>query len=96
MHSLDGKSLPFTPREADVVAMVSAGLSNKELGNKLGISERTVKFHVANIFAKLGAHDRQSAAELARSLPSPTTGGHPSAQSPGVKANESNPSPYKI
>jgi DNA-binding NarL/FixJ family response regulator len=64
----NGKSLPFTSREAEVIRMLSEGLSNKEIGNNLGISERTVKFHVANVFAKLGAHDRSSAIEIAHSL----------------------------
>jgi DNA-binding NarL/FixJ family response regulator len=47
---------------------VTEGLSNKEIGNNLGITERTVKFHVGNVLAKLGVQDRHSAAKMARSL----------------------------
>jgi DNA-binding CsgD family transcriptional regulator len=84
-------SFPEPSREAEVVPMLSAGLSNKEIGDKLGISERTVKFHVANVFAKVGAHDRRSAAELARSLPSPKAGFHPPAQPLSVKPQKAGP-----
>jgi DNA-binding NarL/FixJ family response regulator len=59
---------PLTSRESEIIRLLTEGLSNKEIGNNLGITERTVKFHVANVFAKLGVHDRNSAAEIGHTL----------------------------
>src|SRR5574341_1094752 len=53
----------LTPREVGVVRLVAAGLPNKEIGEKLFISEGTVKNHLRNIFEKLKISDR---AELTR------------------------------
>lgn len=50
-------------REQEVLKLVSENLSNKEIAARMGISERTVKFHVSSLLAKLGARDR---VELAR------------------------------
>lgn len=52
---------PLTPRELEVLAMLSEGLSNKMLAYRLGISEHTVKFHVTSIMSKLGAGSRTDA-----------------------------------
>ena len=52
----------LTPRERDVLSQVANGLSNKEIGGQLGISERTVKTHITNIFSKLELSDRTQAA----------------------------------
>lgn len=93
LRSEEGKSLPFTCRETEVVAMLSEGLSNKEIASNIGISESTVKFHIANIFGKLGAHDRRSAVEIAQSLPN-NAGGTP-ARSPLPKAAEKGPHRYR-
>lgn len=49
-------------RELTVLEMVGTGLSNKEIGAKLGIGEKAVKFHITNIFAKLGVRNRVEAA----------------------------------
>ena len=40
----------FSQREREVIDLVAAGLSNKAVGEKLGITEKTVKFHLTNIF----------------------------------------------
>jgi len=56
----------LSPRENEVMGLLQRRLSNKEIGGALGISERTVRFHLQNIFAKLGVHDRYSVVELAR------------------------------
>jgi len=50
-----------TERELAVLNLLAQGASNKQIGLKLGISEHTVKSHVANIFAKLEARDRTEA-----------------------------------
>ena len=55
---------PLTPREREVLQMISAGLGNKEIAVKLSISEHTVKFHVASILGKLGASTRTEAVSI--------------------------------
>lgn len=53
---------PLSEREEEVLAMVAEGLPNKTIGRRLGISERTVKAHLTNVFARLGVADRTQAA----------------------------------
>ncbi|ABU57325.1 helix-turn-helix transcriptional regulator [Roseiflexus castenholzii] len=52
---------PLTARERDVLELVSQGLSNKQIAQKLHISEHTVKFHLSSLFAKLGVSSRTEA-----------------------------------
>jgi len=52
---------PLTPRELDVLRMLAEGLGNKTISSRLGISEHTVKFHLASVFAKLHAGSRTEA-----------------------------------
>jgi two-component system nitrate/nitrite response regulator NarL len=52
---------PLTPRELEVLALLSEGLSNKGIAQRLGISEHTAKFHVNAILGKLGAESRSEA-----------------------------------
>jgi NarL family two-component system response regulator LiaR len=52
----------LTPREMEVLKLIAQGLSNKELANKLTISEKTVKTHLSSIFSKLHLSDRTQAA----------------------------------
>lgn len=49
---------PLTPREIDVLQLLAEGLPNKAIAEQLGISDQTVKFHVASISGKLGASNR--------------------------------------
>jgi len=56
---------PLTPRELEVLQLVSHGLSNKLIARTLSISEHTVKFHVSSTYAKLGAASRTEAVSLA-------------------------------
>ncbi|HTF24752.1 MAG TPA: response regulator transcription factor [Candidatus Limnocylindria bacterium] len=56
--------LSLTPREQLISGLLQQRLSNKEIASALDISERTVKFHVANIFTKVGVHDRRSVRDL--------------------------------
>jgi DNA-binding NarL/FixJ family response regulator len=52
----------LTPREADVLRLVRLGLANKQIGRRLGISERTVKAHLTSAFQRIGVVDRTQAA----------------------------------
>lgn len=63
-----GEEGPFdvlTPRESEILALLAEGLSNRGIGNNLGISEGTVKVHVKAILRKLGVTSRVAAAVLA-------------------------------
>jgi LuxR family maltose regulon positive regulatory protein len=51
----------LSPREAEIARLLAQGYSNKLIGRELQLSEGTVKFHLRNLYAKLGAHSRQDA-----------------------------------
>ncbi|GAA0942370.1 response regulator transcription factor [Kribbella koreensis] len=57
-----GPELKLTGREQEVLDMVADGLPNKLIARRMGISERTVKAHLTNIFQRLGVTDRTQAA----------------------------------
>ena len=56
---------PLTPREREVLHMLAAGCGNKEIANRLHISDHTAKFHVSQILAKLDAATRAEAVSIA-------------------------------
>ncbi|MBO0662432.1 response regulator transcription factor [Jiella sp. CQZ9-1] len=58
----------LSPREGDVLALLARDLSNKEIARELDIGEPTVKFHVKNLFAKLGVGRRAMAVTVGRTL----------------------------
>lgn len=58
----------LTPRETDVLPLLSQGYSNKEIARHLGLSPDTVKDHLARLYAKLQASDRTEAVSRAREL----------------------------
>jgi DNA-binding NarL/FixJ family response regulator len=55
----------LTPREVDVLRLIAGGNANKEVAAKLSLTEETVKSHVRNVLAKLGANDRTHAVAIA-------------------------------
>ena len=61
----NGASAGLSARELEVVGLVARGLSNRAIGERLCISEKTAGRHVSNIFAKLGVHSRAEAARIA-------------------------------
>jgi DNA-binding NarL/FixJ family response regulator len=56
----------LSEREKQVLRLAAAGLANKQIARRLGISESTVKVHIGNIFRQIGVRDRTSAALWAR------------------------------
>lgn len=61
VDSAAAPAVPLTPRELEVLRMMADGAANKEIAWRLGISEHTVKFHVASILGKLDAGSRTEA-----------------------------------
>jgi len=51
----------FSKREKDVIKLLTQGKSNKQIAFELGISNRTVEFHLSNIYTKLGVNSRSEA-----------------------------------
>jgi DNA-binding NarL/FixJ family response regulator len=63
-HAKRSKPAQLTPREADVSRLVVKGLSNKEIGRQMHLSEGTVKIHLHNIYKKLGISNRTALAAM--------------------------------
>jgi DNA-binding NarL/FixJ family response regulator len=63
-----GLAEPFSEREREIVRLVAAGLSNREIGERLCLAEGTVKNYVTTILQKMGARDRTQAALRAREM----------------------------
>jgi len=64
----DGLPEPLTEREMDVLRLLAEGLSNREIGYKLSLTEGTVKNYVTSVLQKIGARDRTQAALRGREL----------------------------
>lgn len=59
-------ALGITPREYEILELIAAGLSNREIAGKLFVSENTVKTHSSRLFDKLNARRRTQAVQLAK------------------------------
>jgi DNA-binding CsgD family transcriptional regulator len=66
--ALPGGATGLTRRETKLLMMITEGSSNKFIANALGLSESTVKFHLKNLYGKLGCHRRREAIDAARAL----------------------------
>jgi len=64
----EGRPAPLTPRQAEVLHLLAEGRSNAEMGQLLGISERTVKAHLTCVFEALGVNSRVRVLVKAREL----------------------------
>ena len=62
------ESLGITPRELEILELIAAGLSNKEIAARVYVSENTVKTHSSRVFDKLGARRRTQAVQLGKEL----------------------------
>ncbi|WP_328666444.1 response regulator transcription factor [Streptomyces sp. NBC_00322] len=61
----------LSPRERDILALIGEGLTNRQIGKRLYLSEKTVKNHISRLLAKLGVQRRVQAAVLATQLEQP-------------------------
>ncbi|RME69338.1 MAG: DNA-binding response regulator, partial [Chloroflexi bacterium] len=59
---------PLSERELEILSLISAGLSNKELAGRLSLTVGTVKWHLNNIYSKLAVRSRTQAVAKAREL----------------------------
>ena len=62
------ESLGLTPRELEILELIAAGLSNREIAERVHVSENTVKTHSSRVFDKLGARRRTQAVQLGKAL----------------------------
>jgi len=62
------EDLGITPRELEILELIAQGLSNREIADKLFVSENTVKTHSSRVFDKLGAKRRTQAVQLGKEL----------------------------
>jgi DNA-binding CsgD family transcriptional regulator len=60
------ESLGITPRELEILELIAAGLSNREIAERVFVSENTVKTHSSRVFDKLGARRRTQAVQLGK------------------------------
>jgi DNA-binding CsgD family transcriptional regulator len=60
------EELAITPRELEILQLIAGGLSNREIAEKLFVSENTVKTHSSRVFDKLGARRRTQAVQLGK------------------------------
>src|SRR5262245_48983728 len=60
------RELQITPRELQILGLIAEGLSNKEIAERVFVSENTVKTHASRVFDKLGARRRTEAVQIAK------------------------------
>ena len=62
------ESLGITPRELEILQLIASGLSNREIAERVNVSENTVKTHSSRVFDKLGVNRRTQAVRLGKEL----------------------------
>lgn len=62
------RELGVTPREREILELIASGMSNREIAEKLFVSENTVKTHSSRLFDKLGAKRRTQAVQIGKDL----------------------------
>ena len=62
------EDLSITPRELEILELIAQGMSNREIAEKLYVSENTVKTHSSRVFDKLGARRRTQAVQMGKEL----------------------------
>lgn len=62
------ESLGLTPRELEILELIAAGLSTREIAERVSVSENTIKTHSSRVFDKLGARRRTQAVQLGKEL----------------------------
>jgi DNA-binding NarL/FixJ family response regulator len=67
----EGDHRPLSARERQIVALVADGLTNARIGARLSVTEQTVKFHLSNIYRKLGVSNRTEASRYVHLRPAP-------------------------
>ena len=80
----------LSPRQREILALVAAGRTSKEIAGELGISESTVNWHISNVFERLGASSRAEAVAVAMREDAE----HPDAEHPDAEPpDEPEPAP---
>jgi DNA-binding NarL/FixJ family response regulator len=64
-HGTDDATAKLTPRETTMLKAVARGLSNNAIGREFWVTEQTVKFHLTNIYRKIGVSNRTEATRYA-------------------------------
>ncbi len=70
----------LTGREREILALIGEGLTNREIGKRLYLAEKTVKNHISRLLAKLGVERRVQAAVIATQTPSASLASHGAAR----------------
>lgn len=68
LHASDVATEMPTPRELELLGLLEVGLDNEQLADRLSVSVRTIKWHLSNLYAKLGVKNRSSAVAKGRAL----------------------------
>jgi DNA-binding CsgD family transcriptional regulator len=66
LNAVRVQELGLTPRELEILGLIAGGMSNREIGEKLFVSENTVKTHSSRLFDKLGAKRRTQAVQIGK------------------------------
>src|SRR5690606_34647763 len=74
----------LSPREREILELIGEGLTNRQIGKRLYLSEKTVKNHISRLLAKLGVERRIQAAVLATELRSSSGGQGPGRPGPAA------------